>query len=149
MDRTDREPREVYKPGVGTSETHAGGRGMQTVQAMPTNPVVRLFAEIDMASAIDVARELRPYVEAGGPVVVDLSGVTFMDSSGIAVLVEAAQALGDRGCMIVHGAHQAGTQVISVLQLERLAPNIHVIECDVLVEGIDAEANPRASAWRA
>jgi anti-sigma B factor antagonist len=111
---------------------------MQTVQAVPANPVVKWFGEIDMQSAVDVARSLRPCVEAGGPVVVDLSGVTFMDSTGITVLLDAALALGDRGCLIVHGAHGTVANVIELLQLGRLAPNIHVNECDMLVEGISA-----------
>jgi anti-sigma B factor antagonist len=111
---------------------------MQTVKAVHANPVVRLSGEIDMGSAIDAARALRPYVEVGGPVVVDLSGVTFMDSWGITVLLDAAQALGDRGCLIVHGAYGAVAQVIRLVELERQVPNIHINECGVLVEGIGA-----------
>ena len=69
------------------------------------NPMIAFSGEIDMAVAVEVSFALQPLVEAGGPVTVDLSEVTFMDSTGIHAVLEAAEALGDRGCIIIHGAH--------------------------------------------
>ena len=55
---------------------------MQNAEKVSGNGVIHLTGEIDLASADGVALLLRPMVEAGGPVVVDLSNVTFMDTTG-------------------------------------------------------------------
>jgi anti-anti-sigma factor len=96
------------------------------------NPVLALAGEIDMASAEGVTSSLKPLIEAGGPVVVDVSRVTFMDSSGLHLLVEAAMALGERGCIIIHGANGAVARVVEITRLSEVKENIHLIECSVL-----------------
>ena len=97
------------------------------------NPVIAFSGEIDMATAEGVSSALRPLVEAGGPVTVDLSHVTFMDSSGIHALWEAARGLGDRGCIIIHGARKQIEKVFELTMLDSV-PNIHIIPCMVLVD---------------
>jgi anti-sigma B factor antagonist len=54
--------------------------------------LVALRGEIDVAEAPGVERRLADALAAGGPVIVDLREVTFIDSSGMAVLLRAAQA---------------------------------------------------------
>jgi anti-anti-sigma regulatory factor len=61
-----------------------------------------------------------------------VSGVTFMDSTGIHLMVRAADELGDRGCLIVHGAHGGVSEVIQIVQLRSIRRNLHIIECGVL-----------------
>jgi anti-sigma B factor antagonist len=71
-----------------------GGKGVAvspefsfTVRELPGVHVVALHGELDIVSAYDLAVAL---VEvAGSTVVVDLSGLTFIDSSGISALVMA------------------------------------------------------------
>lgn len=69
-----------------------------TVRNLPDIHVVTLHGELDVVSADGLANSL---VElAGSTLVVDLSGLTFMDSSGIGALVRAktrirANGLGD------------------------------------------------------
>jgi anti-sigma B factor antagonist len=105
---------------------------VQAVEAEPRNPVMALSGEIDMATAERLARLLRPLIEAGGPVTIDVSDVTFMDSTGIHLFVRAADELGDRGCLIVHGAHGTVREVIEIVQLRSIRRNLHIIECGVL-----------------
>ena len=68
------------------------------VRNLPDVHVVTMYGELDVASADGLSNSL---VElAGSTVVVDLSGLTFMDSSGIGALVRArtrikANGLGD------------------------------------------------------
>jgi anti-anti-sigma factor len=106
---------------------------MQVTEVTSGNPVLALSGEIDMASAEGVAEALRPLIEAGGPVTIDLSKVTFMDSTGLHVLLEAAKQLGERGCIIVHGANGAVAKLIEITRLEETRDNIHMIGCSVLV----------------
>jgi anti-sigma B factor antagonist len=109
-----------------------GGKHMQLTEMPPGNPVTAFSGEIDMATAEAMAAALEPCIRAGGPVTIDLSNVTFMDSTGIYVLMEAAMALGDRGCLIVHGAHDGVAKVLELTQLEAVRQNLHIIDCTVL-----------------
>jgi anti-anti-sigma factor len=109
---------------------------MQNAEEVSGNGVIRLSGEIDLATADGVALLLKPMIEAGGPVVIDLSDVTFMDTTGIHVLVQAAEDLAQRGCLIVHGARGGVSEVITLTQLGSLRPNIHIMDCEVLQAGV-------------
>ena len=106
---------------------------MSKVGVSTGNPVVALTGEIDMTTAQALSSALGPWVQAGGPVILDLSEVTFMDSTGLNVLMMAAKALGERGCIIVHGAHGAVASVLRITKLDGVIENLHVIPCEVLV----------------
>jgi anti-anti-sigma factor len=97
------------------------------------SPVVALTGEIDMATADAVVAALEPWVQAGGPVILDMSHVTFMDSTGLHALVMAAKALGERGCIIVHGAHGGVASLFRITKVHGALENLHLIECEVLV----------------
>jgi anti-sigma B factor antagonist len=105
---------------------------VQAVEAQPGKPVMALSGEIDMASAGELTVLLKPLIEAGGPVTIDVSEVMFMDSTGIHAMLQAADALEGRGCLIVHGAHGAVRGVLEIVQLRSARRNLHVIDCDVL-----------------
>jgi anti-sigma B factor antagonist len=53
--------------------------------------LVRVSGEVDMNSAPDLRRALRAAVDAAVGVRVHLGGVSYMDSAGIAVLIEGLQ----------------------------------------------------------
>ncbi len=54
--------------------------------------VIKVEGEVDMFSSPNLRDKLLPFFEKGVKgVIVDLSGVSFMDSSGIATLVEGLQ----------------------------------------------------------
>jgi anti-sigma B factor antagonist len=56
--------------------------------------IISLEGELDIANADEVGRNLEPYLSDGAPsVVFDLGKLEFMDSSGIALLVEVANRL--------------------------------------------------------
>ncbi len=52
---------------------------------------VLLAGELDMTSAPRTEQELLVALEGDGPVFVDLSGLTFVDSIGLTVLIKAAR----------------------------------------------------------
>jgi len=107
---------------------------VQGTEVTTGNPVLFLSGEMDLASAEGLTSSLRPFIEAGGPVMLDLSKVTFMDSTGLHVIAETAKALGERGCIFVHGAHGAAAKLFEITQLAQTRENIHIIECFVLVK---------------
>jgi anti-sigma B factor antagonist len=96
------------------------------------NPVVGLSGEIDMATVEAMLAALRPWLQAGGPVTLDVSEVTFMDSTGLHAVVRSAEALGGRGCIIVHGAHGVLAKVLQLMDLDGTIENLHFVECTVL-----------------
>jgi anti-sigma B factor antagonist len=60
--------------------------------------VIALAGEIDLAIAPAIRAELAPLLDAQPPLLlVDMSGVGFIDSSGIALLVEAFQRQQEHG----------------------------------------------------
>ena len=69
------------------------GPGELTIRSERAGDVhtIALFGELDLATAGDVEQELQR-VEAGdaASIVLDLSGLTFMDSTGVRLLVNAS-----------------------------------------------------------
>lgn len=61
--------------------------------------VVWLEGEVDMASAGDLRSAL--IERENGPLVVDVSNLTFMDSSGLKVLIQAAASRNGSGSMVL------------------------------------------------
>jgi anti-sigma B factor antagonist len=59
-----------------------------------SDAVIALLGELDIDTAPDLLGVLSPFLDEGPPeVVLDFSGLTFIDSSGISVLIAAQQRL--------------------------------------------------------
>lgn len=58
-----------------------------------TSTVVHVAGEVDLATAPDLHDVLAGFEPQGGPVIVDLREVAFLDSSGLSVLVRCHQHL--------------------------------------------------------
>ena len=83
-----------------------------------TPSVVRLEGSVDLEHAPDARKRLLDAVALGRDVLVDLSGASYIDSSGIACLVEALQAARSKGADL--GLFSVSTQAMRVLELARL-----------------------------
>ena len=81
--------------------------------------ILRPLGEIDLSCAATLRQQLGQ-VQAGRParLVVDLSGVPYMDSSGVATLVEAMQIARRTGSKLVLAALQ--DKVRSIFEIARL-----------------------------
>lgn len=80
--------------------------------------VVALAGEVDLEHCVAVRRLLLDAVGRGKDLLVDLSRVTYLDSSGIASLIEALQTASKNGTALRLFA--ANTQVWRVFELARL-----------------------------
>ncbi len=80
--------------------------------------IVVFKGEIDLDSSPAARKILLKYFETTGNVIVDLSGVTYIDSSGVASLVEALQAAKKNGSQFSLAAVSEPTR--RVLELARL-----------------------------
>ena len=93
------------------------------VKSADRNLLLEISGELDHHGARNALREVEQAIDAALPkkLVMDLSGVTFMDSSGIAVLLRAYRQAGELGAAlrVIHVPPQAG-KVLRAAGLERL-----------------------------
>jgi anti-sigma B factor antagonist len=80
--------------------------------------VLAVSGEVDLSWSPDLRRDILAQLEAGKPVLVDLSQVTYIDSSGIAGFVEGYQRA--KALKLQFGLLSASEPVLSVLRLARL-----------------------------
>jgi len=80
--------------------------------------IVALDGDVDLNRAPEIRRLLLDGVARGLDVLVDLSGVTYIDSSGIASLVEALQQAGKNGTCL--GLIAVSADALKVFRLARL-----------------------------
>jgi anti-anti-sigma factor len=78
----------------------AGGLNL-TIERRGGAAVVQAEGEVDLDTAEALAAALRKADDGTAPVVVDLIGVPFMDSSGLRTLLVAVNELGDRFALVV------------------------------------------------
>jgi anti-sigma B factor antagonist len=80
--------------------------------------IVMLCGELDVSGAVSIAASLSQVAASGRHIVVDLDGLQFIDSSGLAALVRARQHARRAGADLVLSAPQP--QVLRMLTLTRL-----------------------------
>lgn len=91
------------------------------VEAREGTKVVFAKGEIDLNVSPDLRRALLEALQGGHDVLVDLHEVAFIDSSGIASLVEALQAARQRGRRFaLSRASAPALRVIRLAQLDRV-----------------------------
>ena len=96
--------------------------------------VVAFDGDIDLQSSPDARGVLLDAVGKGQSILVDLSGVGYIDSSGVASLVESFQAARKAGQDLILVAVSDGAK--RVLQLARLDKVFTI--CDTVEDGITA-----------
>ncbi|MER5966208.1 STAS domain-containing protein [Streptomyces sp. NPDC002057] len=86
--------------------------------------VVALAGEIDHTSRDVLSAALMPPHGAASPrIVADLEGVTFLDSSGINILIVAhRQAAGAQGWLRIAGAQDAVLRVLTLVGIDTFIP---------------------------
>lgn len=90
------------------------------------HPVLALLGELDLSSAEQLKHLLRQFSEA--TVIIDLSGLTFIDSAGIAALISARSGSGDNRRIVIRGVLQRGVR--------------RVFEVTGLLTMLDTEGDP-------
>lgn len=80
---------------------------MLQLKIAPTDEGFELEGELDMATAADLAEFLRHSEKGPDPILLDFSRISFMDSSGLRVILEAAgRRNGDGPLVILHPTSQ-------------------------------------------
>jgi len=85
--------------------------------------VVLVEGELDMNTAATLERELEgPLSSAQTPLLIDLSGCEFIDSTGIALLVRSWQAYEKNGSFAICGVGDQVKRVLDITGLEQTIP---------------------------
>jgi anti-anti-sigma factor len=87
----------------------------------------RLVGELDASNVAQLSEALEPELESGGDVTLDLAGLAFMDSSGIQVLVRAAQSLDTRGSLTLVSPGSLVRRLLELIPVERL-DNVRIVD---------------------
>jgi anti-anti-sigma factor len=88
-----------------------------------------LSGELDLATLPTF--EMAMAAVSDGPITLDISRMTFMDSKGAGAIAKASEKLSS-GCIILHGVGVEVRRVIDILALEKMS-KLHVVPCDVLI----------------
>ncbi|MET0728162.1 MAG: STAS domain-containing protein [Acidimicrobiales bacterium] len=91
--------------------------------------VIRVGGELDLASAPELSKVLsEPVGSSTQPVLLDLSGVTFIDSSALRALVVAGRELADSGRKLLIGPRSdTVARVLEVTQLDQQTEAFQVL----------------------
>lgn len=81
--------------------------------------VVRLWGDVDASLRDEASNAMVELLARGGPYVADVSGVTFLDSSGIAFLLQLHRVAADEGSRLI--LRDPPVLVIDLLQLIGIA----------------------------
>ncbi|MFE8938019.1 STAS domain-containing protein [Streptomyces sp. NPDC007872] len=108
----------------GNKEVDQPGRLSATVRTVDGVRVVTLRGEIDHTAREVLGRALAPEGTAPAPrVVADLTGVSFMDSSGINVFITAHRRIGESGGRLrLAGAGEAVRRVLALVGVDTVIP---------------------------
>lgn len=100
----------------------------------PARVVVTVTGELDLSQAERLGERLDPLITPGAVVALDATGLTFMDSTGLRMLLRATKRAADRGAGFRLVAPQA-----AVLRVLELSGTTSVIETrDDLAAAFDA-----------
>jgi len=98
----------------------SGSRDGLTIVPTDIPAGYRLIGEVDMANASLLVEALAAFDRARGPIVLDLSGLTFIDSVGSLALFQHAVALNGDGPLILTDADGIVSRVLLVLGFDAL-----------------------------
>jgi anti-sigma B factor antagonist len=81
---------------------------------------LRLIGELDLSSFEIAMAELEPLLAEGGNLELDLEDLTFLDSSGIRVLIKCRTGLEGRGRLRLRGANPHVAKILEIAGLQDL-----------------------------
>lgn len=93
-------------------------------------PVIRIEGEVDLYSSPQARKVILEEAAKAPPgLVVDLTGVSYMDSSGLATLVEGLQAIEKRGGrLVLCGMQPIVREVFELTHLDSVFHIVHSVE---------------------
>lgn len=139
-----------FEPSSGDDRLGQGGSGALTCERAERDGcvVVSAAGEVDWATAPALREHLAAAMDSEPPrVVLDLAGVTFLDSSGLSVLIRAQRQAGGRGGwvrLVVPGDRRHIRKLLQMTSADRMFEIYRSLEAALgqAGEGRDAAAGP-------
>src|SRR2546430_817775 len=85
-----------------------------------------LAGELDMSTARELASSIDSELRLGGDIVLDLSALTFMDSTGLQVLIRCALELERRGRLVLRAPNRLVRSILELAIHTDKLPNLLV-----------------------
>jgi anti-anti-sigma factor len=86
----------------------------------------RLVGELDASNATALWSAIEPELDRSGDLTLDLTGLAFMDSSGIQILVNTARGLADDASLILVSPGSLVRRLLDLIPVDRLE-NVRVV----------------------
>jgi anti-anti-sigma factor len=117
-------PVEIVMEGNGQVVAREGPADLTVTIVEGTPPVVVLAGEVDLATAPEFEKALLSLLSQGrDSLAVDLGRVTYLDSTGINVLMKAVKLCSERGGKLaIVAASERAMRVMRLLNLDRVMP---------------------------
>lgn len=90
-----------------------------------------ISGELDLSTVAPLSEALSDLIEDGpskDDLVLDLAGLTFMDSTGLRTLLDAAERLTGERALILRGTRDPVRRVIEIAGIQRVAENLVIEE---------------------
>jgi anti-anti-sigma factor len=87
----------------------------------------RLVGELDASNVGQLSDAINREIAGEGNLTLDLSGLAFMDSSGIQVLIRTARGLDGRGKLILEHPGELMRRLLQVVPLDKLQ-NVEIVD---------------------
>jgi anti-sigma B factor antagonist len=87
-----------------------------------------LSGELDVATLPIMNVAIADAVSRGGAITIDMTDLTFMDSSGVGAIIGSVKTL-PTGCIVLHGAHDGVGKVLDLMGVDGAVPNLHILSC--------------------
>ena len=98
---------------------------------IPAGHVFSVKGDLDLATVDILERALAEHIQQRQPTMLDLSGMSFIDASGLHAFKRIADALvADGWCLVLHRVSAVHQRLMSLVGLDRVE-NIHIMLCDV------------------
>ena len=85
------------------------------------------MGEVDLSNASQLGEVLQRAIQEGGDITLDLSGVTFMDSTAIQVLLKAGKRIEGRGRIVLFHPAALVQNVLRLIKAD-LMPGLRIVE---------------------
>jgi anti-anti-sigma factor len=94
------------------------------IEVRESRGVYLISGELDLVSAEQIRHWMEPVLDATGEIVLDLAGVTFIDSIGLRSITLLAKMIGDRG-IVLRYPQDPVLRVLELLDIEEI-PGIRI-----------------------
>lgn len=97
------------------------------IEHRPGERVLALEGELDMAETVALVDAAAPLAAGSGDLTLDLSGLTFIDSSGLLALLRTAEQMADGRLILLRPTEQV-RKVFDMVELAAVSPRIAIAD---------------------